>query len=155
MSRIYTVPVRSVSISVCPQDFIGVYAGANMACEIIGFGISSVATVIAQLAFALKIMPTAVTTGSGGAAGVLDRDRTSDPASSMTARINDTVIATTSGTARYVLTDSLNVVNGYPLIFPERSRPIIRPSEAAILALIDQPAGPLVFSGWMKVRELF
>jgi hypothetical protein len=153
--RIYTVAVKGVSVSAA-QDVIAVYAGASMAFEVIGFTIGTEqGTSVAGEPISLNRLGATVTAGSGGAAGALAGDRSTDAAATVTARINDTTQATTSGSTDALHADVLNLSNGYPWVFPRDARPVAKPGEAIVLSLDSAPPTPVAFSAALKIRELF
>jgi hypothetical protein len=152
--RTYNVTFRSVSVAAA-QDLIAVYAGASMAFEVIGFGLSPGNTTVENLLINLKHLPATVTAGSGGSAGTMQKDNPTDAAATVTSRINDTTPATTGGTADYPHSDGYNEVNGFEWIFPERSRPVAKLSEAMVFEVVTAPGAGRTLSGWMKIRELF
>lgn len=151
---IYTINFHNVSVSAV-QDLIAVYAGASMAFEVVGYGISPGNTTVENLQLNLKRLPATVTAGSGGTTPTPVPDATTGPAATVTAHVNDTTQATTSGTAVYLQSDGLNEVNGFEWIWPEKARPSCKLSEAIVLELASAPGGARTLSGWMKIRELF
>ncbi|HLZ10232.1 MAG TPA: hypothetical protein VKT80_16705, partial [Chloroflexota bacterium] len=60
--------------------------------------------------------------------------------------------ATTSATLH---ADVMNVVNGYQWIFPPDDRPVIQPSQAAVLSLDTAPGSAETMSGTIVIGELF
>src|SRR3954470_19728381 len=137
------------------QDAIAVMAGASMAFEVVGFGLGPCNTTVENLPINLKRLPATVTNGSGGASATPTKDHSTDVAATCTARTSDTTQATTSGSAEYLHRDGYNLVNGYEWLFPERARPTAKPGEAIVLEIAAAPSGARVYSGWMKIRELF
>ncbi len=152
--RTYTVTFRGVSVSAV-QDLIAAYSGANMAVELVGFGLSPGNTSVENIAINVKHLAATVTAGSGGNAATPAPDLPTDAAATFTARINDTTQATTSGAVTYALADGWNEVNGMQVWFPERGRPEAKPSEALIIELAGSPAAGRTVSGWAKFKERF
>lgn len=136
------------------QDLISVMAGANMAFEVIGFGLGPCNTTVENLLINLKRLPATVTNGSGGSAPTPIPDKVTDAAATVTARTNDTTPATTSGTAVYLHRDAFNEVNGLEWLFPEGARPTAKPGEAIVLETPSTPTSRTM-QGWMKIREKF
>lgn len=151
--RTYNVTFNA-SVSAA-QDLIAVMAGANMAFEVVGFGLGPCNTTVENLLINLKRLPATVTNGSGGSAPTPVPDHVTDAAATVTARANDTTPATTSGSAVYLHRDAYNEVNGFEWIFPERARPVAKPGEAIVLETPSTPGGARTIQGWMKIRELF
>jgi len=153
--RTYTINFRGVSVAAV-QDLCAAYCGASMAIELVSITIGQITqTAVEILQISIEHLPATVTPGSGGSAFTPIRDTPTDAANTFTARINDTVQATTSGTLDYKHIDTFNLVNGYQWIWPERARPTAKLSEALILSLDTAPAATRTMSGQLKVRELF
>lgn len=153
--RTYIIRFRGVSVSAA-QDLCAAYAGASMALEVISVTLGQVTLpTVELLPISIKRLTATVTAGSGGNSFTPELDTDTDSAATFTARINDTTIATTSGSTAFPHVDIFNVVNGYPWIFPERARPSCKLSEALIFSLDGAPGAARVMTGSMKVRELF
>lgn len=153
--RTYSILFRSVAVTAA-QDLCAAIAGASMALEVISLTLAQLTnTSVEILPISIKLLPATVTNGSGGGAFTPEVDTDTDSAATFTSRINDTTIATTSGTVHYKHVDMWNLVNGYQWIFPERARPSCKLSEALIFSLDLAPAASRTVSGSMKVRELF
>ena len=152
--REYTVSFQNVSVAAA-QDMLAVYAGANMAFEVVSFGVGPSNTTVENLLINVKRLPATVTTGSGGAAVTPAPDQDSDSSAQVTARRNDTTQATTSGTATYHYSSAVNEVNGIDYIFPTGLRPVAKPNEAIVFEVTTAPGAGRTMSGYMKVRELF
>ncbi len=153
--RTYNILFRAVSVSAA-QDLCSAYAGASMALEVISITLGQTSlTTVESLPISVKRLPATVTAGSVGNSFTPSKDTGTDSAATFTARINDTTIATSSGTVTYEHVDVMNEVNGYQWIFPERARPSCGLSEALIFSLDGAPGGARTMTGSMKVRELF
>ncbi len=153
--RTYNVIFRNVSVTAV-QDLCAAYAGASMAIEVVSITLGQITqTSVENLQISVKRLTATVTSGSVGSSFTPSLDTDTDAAATFTARINDTTIATTSGSTAYLHADVVNLVNGYQWIFPERNRPTCKLSEALIFSLDNAPAGSRAMSGSMKVRELF
>ncbi len=154
-NRTYNILFRGVSVSAA-QDLCAAYAGASMALEVISLTVGQISlTTVESLAISVKRLSATVTAGSVGNSFTPSKDTPSDATATFTARINDTTIATTSGTTSYEHADVFNLVNGYQWIFPERARPSCGLSEALIFSLDGAPGAARTMTGSMKVRELF
>jgi hypothetical protein len=151
--RTYTVSFRGVSVSAV-QDLIAVYAGAQMAVELVSLTLGEInLTTVEILPISVKRIAATVAAGTGGGAATPARDTTTDSAATFTARINDTTQA--AGTTVYVHADVWNEVNGYQWIWPEKARPSCSLNEALIFSLDTAPVAARTCSGSVKVRELF
>ena len=154
--RTYTITFRAVSVTAV-QDLCAAYAGASMALEVVSLTLfESNSTTAELLEISVKRLTTTVTPGTVGNAFTPARDTPTDAAATFTARINDTSVATTSGSTFFPHVDGWSLPNGsYQWIFPERARPSCGLSEALIFSLDRAPSGARTLSGQMKVRELF
>lgn len=151
--RIYSVGFKAVTLAAV-QDLIGIYAGTSMAAELHYVKLAQfTSTTIGSAQLRLRKLPATVTSGSGGSAVTPASLRTTDTAATVTARINDTTQATTSGTAADQA-DGWDIPFGYLWMPPEADRPIIKPGEAFILSL-DTALSSFVASGSMVFRELY
>lgn len=153
--RTYNIIFRGVAVTAV-QDLCAAYCGATMAIEIVSVTLGQITqTAVENLQISIVHLPATVTAGSVGNSFTPTKDNPTDAAATFTARINDTTQATTSGSADYRHADVFNEVNGYQWIWPERSRPTAKLSEALIFSLDTAPAASRTMSGSMKVRELF
>ena len=151
--RIYSVGFKAVTLAAV-QDLFGIYAGASMAAELHSVKLAQFTlTAIGSLALRLRKFPTTVTSGSGGSSVTPASLRTTDAAATVTARVNDTTQASTSGTAAD-MPDGWDIPFGYLWLPPEADRPIIKPGEAFIVSLDTAPSS-VVASGTLVFRELY
>lgn len=152
--RIYTVGFNNVTLSAA-QDLICIYAGASKIFAILSINIGQVtATAVANQRIRIRYLPTTVTAGSGGSAGTIKPIVPGDAAATITARINDTTQATTSGTAVDLWDDQWNVINGMLFVPPIPSRPMVCGLSGAITLSLDTAPASLVASGSITVEEL-
>lgn len=154
MSREYSIEFDGVSVSAV-QDLLAVYAGSSMAFEVHSITLGQItASAVGNLRITLKRMRATVSTGSGGSAPTVQKLNDGDAAATVTARANDTSQATATTSAK-LHADVYNVVNGYQWIFPPDDRPVIQPSQAAVLSLDTAPGSAETMSGTMVIAELF
>ena len=153
MSRVYVVTFSN-AVTVA-QDLAALVATANMALEVVSFGVGPDTTTVENLRLNLKRLTATLSAGSGGSAATPVPDRSSDAAATVTARVNDTTQMTTSGGTVFLHRTSINLVNGYEWIYHERVRPIVKPGEGLVLELATAPAASRTLYGWLKFRELF
>lgn len=153
--RLYSVAFKDVAVTAA-QDLFGLLSTANMAFKVhaIELGQRTLATWEAKNV-RLTRMPATATVGSGGAAGTLKPLNPSDVAATVTARINDTVAQTTSGTATDIFAREWEFLNGFFWLPAPEQRPIIRPSEGLVLRLDTAPSASMTASGYMLIEELF
>ena len=152
--RPYSVGFSGVSVSAV-QDLFSLLATANMAFEIHFIKLGQITqTTIGGLRVRLRRLPATVTVGSGGTAVTPAALLPSDGAATVTARVNDTTQASTSGTA-VDLPDTWDLPGGFLWMPPEADRPIIRPSQGFIVSLDTTPGAALTVSGHMVFAELF
>lgn len=152
-TRDYSVVFDNVAVSAV-QDLIALYASGSGGVVLKGFQVGQVtSTGIVMLRWAVMRLPATVTAGSGGTSATPRKTLGGDAAAVTTARINDTTVATTSGTAELLAADVMNVVNGTGQIgFPRF--PTIKANEAITLRLNTGPAA-LNMSGTVYFGEPF
>lgn len=98
-------------------------------------------------------LPATVTVGSGGNSFTPNPKMLSDAAAGFTARINDTTVATTSGTAFREFSDGMN--NRIPWIYapiPE-DMPMIFNAQALVIRLVTTPNDSIEMGGTCLVEE--
>jgi hypothetical protein len=139
--RIYTVSVSNATLAAV-QDMISITVGASKIIAILSVNIGQVTgTSVANQRIRLRYLPVTVSAGSGGSAITPRPWVPGDAAATVTARQNDTVQATTNGTAIDLWDDQWNIINGFIFVPPIPSRPpIIGISGAFILSLDTAPA---------------
>lgn len=98
-------------------------------------------------------LPATVTVGSGGTAPTPGPQWPADAAAGFTARVNDTTVATTSGTAITKHYDGFNVRIGWTYIPPTEQRLPILNAAALVVRLNTAPADAILISGSAYVTE--
>lgn len=152
-SRVYIFGFNGVTISAV-QDLFSIAAGANMAIELHSIVLGQITqTTVGGARLRLRFMPSTFTQGSGGTAPTPKPINPDDAATSVTAHVNDTTQASTSGTS-VDLPDVWNLLNGYLWLPPIDDRPIVKPSAGFVLSL-DTALSSLVCSGNLTFAELF
>ena len=152
--RIYTVVFQNVTIAAV-QDALAVFAGATRQFALHHVNLGQVTgTTVANLRVRIRMLPTVVTLGSGGSTPLPQRTNPNDAAATVTAHANDTVQATTTGTAVDHYDDVWNTVNGFVWYPPIPGRPPVCPLSGAIIVSIDTAASSLVTNGSMTIEEL-
>jgi hypothetical protein len=160
LGRAYTVTFVAVAVT-ATQDLFYIKPAADKPCIIEQFSVSNVGGTAdagdAQeelLRIELIRLPATVTVGSGGTAPTPNPIAVNDAAAGFTARVNDTTVATTSGTAKTLLADGFNVRVPYLwLPVPEHRIPVSN-AEAVVVRLNLAPADSINLSGTITVREL-
>lgn len=99
-------------------------------------------------------LPATVTNSSGGASCTPTPVNTNDTAASFTARVNDTTVATTSGTALTEHAEGFNVRVGWQYVPPPEHRIVCANAQALAVRLNTAPADAILISGTAYVREL-
>lgn len=151
--RPYTVECHNINIA-AGQDVLALYAG-NKSFALVGFTIGQITkTTIESLQLSIKLIPATVTPGSGGASATPRQANPSDVAATVTARRNDTVQATSSGTIRTLFSDTINVVNGYSFFWPEDFEPGVDINQAIVLSLDTADGAGLATSATLFFEEL-
>jgi hypothetical protein len=136
------------------QDLLALYSGTTKICALLSVNLGQVtATSIANQRVRIRRLPTAVTPGSAGAAVTPRVWVPGDATPVSTARINDTVQASSSGSAEDVWDDQWNLLNGFLWVPAVPNRPpLIGLSEAFIVSLDSAPA-TITASGSMTYEE--
>jgi hypothetical protein len=99
-------------------------------------------------------LPATVTAGSGGTAPTPNPISTNDTAAGFTARVNDTTVATTSGTALSLHQDGWNVRVPYVWMPPPEHRLLVANAQAIVFRLASTLTDDMAANGTMIVREL-
>lgn len=152
--RLYSVGINAVSCTLA-QDLFAIYSGTQRIFRPVSIDLSqsTFTSLQANLKLSFKRLPTTVTTGSGGTSATINKQSLNDSSAGVTARINDTTQATTSGTAVIWHPTDINPLNGYQWYWPEATRPWIGLSEAFIVSLDTAPTSAAVFSGTLYFEE--
>lgn len=160
LGRAYTVTFTAVAVT-ATQDLFYVKPAADKPCILEYCSISNVGGTAdagdAQeelLRVEVIRLPATVTVGSGGSAPTPRALAVNDSAAGFTARVNDTTVATTSGTAQTLIADGFNVRAGYIWLPAPEHRIVVANAEAVVVRLNLAPADSLTISGTLVVREL-
>lgn len=155
MARVYTATMADVAITAA-QDMFYILAATNKPIEIHSVQISQ-KTLTSWEARGLLFLriPATVTVGSGGSSITARPMLPNDTAASVTARINDTTSATSSGTIVNLGGDTFNVLNGfYWSPAGNDDRIIISGGEAFVVKLVTAPSASMTTSGFVTFAEL-
>lgn len=159
--RLYTVTFANVSVAAA-QDIFYLNPAANKPVKLHAVYLSNVGLAAdagdAQESFdrvEIIKLPATVTVGSGGTAPTPTPILTNDTAAAFTARVNDTSLATTSGTALTLHADGWNERSWGPFYLPPiEHRPVVANGQAIVIRMVSTPGDAILLSGTAYVEEL-
>lgn len=157
MARTYAVSFSAVAITAA-QDVFEVTPADDKPVRLLGLVLGQYTDVgdaaSENLSVLVRRLPATFTTGTGGTQGVtpvpLDA---SDSAAGFAADINNTGVATTSGTAVTLWADVWNTQAGLQVWWPEGAQPQAQQG-AGLVVTITAPADSITSSGTLIVQEL-
>lgn len=153
--RVYSVATTTPFAVTTAVDLVTIKAGATIPFEVHAFGVGQ-KTLTAWEAkdIALRYIPATVTITAGTAvtpAAMLP----SDAAAGVSATVNNTTLATSTGTIRDLVTDDWAFLNGYYWSAAgDDDRYVVKPSEAVVLRLGTAPSASMTVSVWMTIAEI-
>jgi hypothetical protein len=160
IGRLYAVTFANVTVSAA-QDLVYIKPAADKPCALEAVYLSNVGVAAdagdAQeelLRVEIIRLPATVTASSGGTAPTPTPVSPNDAAAGFTARVNDTTIATTSGTALTEHADGFNVRVPYVWMPPPEHRLPVANAQAIVVRLNSTPTDALALSGTALVREI-
>jgi hypothetical protein len=152
--RLYTMNFNNVSVAAV-QDLLALYAGATRMFGVHAVSLGQVTgATVANARLRHRLLPATVTSGSGGAAGVINKTQVGDAAATVTGRVNDTTQATTSGTGVDLVDDVWNTINGYIWYPPIPGRPFLVPLSAAYVISLDTVPATMTVNGSITFEEI-
>jgi hypothetical protein len=159
--RIYTVSFKAVAVAAA-QDLFYLKPAAEKPCKLHAVYLANVGGASdagdAQEAFdriEMILLPATVTVGSGGGAKTPNPLIPNDAAAGFTARVNDTTVATTSGTALDLHLDGWNERGWGPIFLPPpEHRLVFQSAGALVVRLTAAPPDSITLSGTAYVEEL-
>ena len=154
MPRVYNIMFENVAVTAA-QDLVQVKGAAGKIVRIRRAWVGSSDTTAPtdqQVRIRCRFLPTTVTDGSGGSTPAISKVDPGDASASLTALVNNTTPATTSGTAIVLDVGSPNIKGGYDVPFD--SRPPIGPSESFVFELLSTVSGTVHLSGGVQVEEI-
>lgn len=163
LGRAYAVEFHNVTLTNAggDQDLFYIKPAADKVCLIESIKLSNVGVAadagdVQEELHRIEIirLPATVTVGSGGNSMTPNPLSTNDAAAGFTARINDTTVATTSGTALYLDSDGWNVRVPYAWPFIPEHRLIVANAQAIVVRLASTLTDDIVCNGTCIVREL-
>jgi hypothetical protein len=152
--RIYTARFENVPIAAVQDVFMLKAGAANpLTLQYITISAGGVSGA-AEIRFNLKRLPATVTNGSGGTAPTISpMDSGDTKAAAATVRANDTVQATTSGTAAFLMSWQWNVLGPFEWMPTPELTGKIQASEALVLEIPGTPGASTTCSGTIQWEE--
>lgn len=154
MPRVYSVTFEGVSVSAA-QDLVQIKGASGKMLRILRQWVgctNTTAPTNQQLSLRSRFLPATVTDGSGGSTPTPQPVDPGDAAATFTSLANDTVKATTNGTAKTLEENSCNIFAGYDYTFPKP--PLVGPSQSFVFELLSTVSGTVTLSGGVLVEEL-
>ena len=158
MPRRYAITFEQVSVTGA-QDLTLIKGGTGKILRILRVWVGSVsvanpaiAPTSQSLSIRCRTLPTTVTNGTGGSAATPIPFDPGDTAATFTARVNDTVKATTSGTAVTNYENGAHIYSGDDHVFP--NPPIVGSTSAFVFEMLSIPNGTVNLSGGVEVEEI-
>lgn len=157
MSRIYSLTMSSALTA--QTDLFELVAGADTVIRILEYSVGQYTDVGDAEEEMLVIREIkgigSITSGSGGATGVIEKLDEGDSASSASAEVyNSTLAVAGSGTLKVIRAMPMNIRAGLVLIFPEETQAVISGGDSWILRLNTTPADSLTIEATVLFEEL-
>lgn len=155
MGRMYSAVFEGVSVSAV-QDFFEITAPSTGVVCLHEVHITQDASETSeQLPVRILRVPATVTSGSGGTAPTARKlGGAGDAAAAATVEVNNTTVATTTGTLEVLRRTGDNMLNGWHWVFTPESRIWIAPSGVVVVRLVTAPAGATAMSGELVWEEI-
>lgn len=154
MPRTYAITFENVAVSAA-QDLVQVKGATGKTVRILRQWVGATNTTLptAQMVqLRSRFLPTTVTDGSGGSTPTPRPLDPGDAAASLTALVNDTTKASSSGTATILEEAGVHIYSGYDYQFPKP--PVIGPSQSFVFELLSTVSGTVNMSGGVLVEEM-
>jgi len=156
MGRRYVVTFEQVSVSVA-QDLLQIKGAAGKMLKILRMYVnpSNTTLVTAQsISCRGRFLPATVTDGSGGSTPTPQKVDPGDAAASFTALANNTVKATSSGTAVIMAEVAAHIYAGVDFSWRPGGEPTVGPSTSFVFELLSTVSGTVSLSGGVEVEEI-
>lgn len=156
--RLYTIVFENVTVTAA-QDLFSASGSSGKICRVkrVVLGASDTTLQTAQsLRLRIQFMPKTITLGSGGSAPTPQPVDSGDAAASFTAHVNDTTVATTSGTASNQVCQGVHNFAGWdftldpPIPFGAQGTSV----EGIAIDLLSTVSGTCHFSGTAWIEEI-
>jgi len=155
MARIYTVEFENVSVTQA-QDFFEIGPGDDHPVALLGVFVDQNSDVgdAQEEMLRYQIIRGHATSGASGTASTPRPLDPSDAASSFSAEVNNTTIAS-AGTPVNLHSGAFNIRAGLALIFPPEMTPMANQGQGTIVVrLLAAPSDALTMSGTLYVAEM-
>lgn len=160
MSRIYSV-VANVTVTAAgtDTDALEILPADDKPCRLVGFNLGQISEVGDAAEEGLRVtvrrLPATVTSGSGGSAPTPAPMDSADTAAGFAAEVNNTTVATTSGTAIFLAEYGWNERAPFEQWYPDpEMRPMARQGEALCIRIETTAADDLSAQATFFVEEL-
>jgi hypothetical protein len=155
MARVYSLPINAVAVSAA-QDLFYLLCSSTVPVETHSVQLDQkTLTTWEAKDVTFRRLTATVTAGSGGASVTPVAHVPNDAAAAATARINDTTVATTSGSNTIIKGFDFNFLNGFywsPAGYDDRI--VLAPSTAFVVRLGTAPSASMTVSGELTFAEL-
>lgn len=159
MGRIYPVTFEEVTVTAL-QDLFEIYFGASIfkAVRVLRQWLECSDTTLPAatiLPIRSRILPSAVTNGTGGTSANIGKSDTGDSNASFTAKANNTTKATTTGTPTIEYEGGMHIYQGHEWMFTRPPIIIGGAGASFVFELLAVPASFSVkMSGGLEVEEM-
>ncbi len=156
MPRIYRVTFNNITVSAA-QDLVQIVGpSAGKLIRVLRAWVACPDVTLAtgqDLQLRCRYLPATVTIGSGGTTGITPskNDQGDAACSSTTCATNNTVVATTNGTAVLIDADGCHLYQGWNKRFD--NPPAVNPSTAFVFELLSAVSGTVKLSGGVEIQE--
>lgn len=157
MSRMYTAVFEAVAVTAA-QDFFEVNPASNKPCRFVGLFLSQSSDTGDSAEEILRItitrVPATFTSGSGGSSYTPRLVDATGAAAGAAVEINNTTVATTSGTLENLMAYQFNIRTGLELWLPPEQQFMFVNGAGGVVRLAAAPADSLTMSGTLWFEEL-
>lgn len=157
LGRMYSVEFDNVAVTVA-TDFFEIVPADDKPCIVhavfVGQSTELGDAAEEQLRVRIIRLPATFTSGSGGAAPTPAPLNDGTAAAGFVSETMNTTVATTSGTAINLHSDTFNVRTGFVWIPTPEMRPTVRQAAGLVVRLVAAPADSITFSGTLYVEEI-
>lgn len=156
MGRRYTVTFSGTAVTAA-QDlfFLNSTGSQSIALRTLAIGcVNSGQSAVELLPILVNRFVGGVTAGTGGTAPTPQPLDQGDKAATFTARVNDTTRATATSGTNALISDALNIVNGYFNQFEPQSVPRAWIGGALVVRLELAPVASRTLAGYVVVEEM-
>lgn len=153
MGRVYSAVFEGVTVSAV-QDFFEFTGGTGVMSQIHEIHVTQdTEETSQQLPVRILWVPATITSGSGGSAPTPRKRQRGDASAVSTVEVNNTTVATTSGTLETLERQGDNVLNGWHWVFLPETRIWVPPAGVIVVRLVTAPTAGIAMSGTMVWEE--